>query len=241
MANQIAVTEIGINAMGSASANPTVAVPAGGVPRGALAIIAFVVDTLVTETGITDSKGNTWKQLGTASFNTNAQKVRVWTSYITSALVSGDTLTVNIASVQAQIQAFYISGQAWGEYATAKDLTETVKGNAATATALTAAPLGQSNMADAIAIGFFGVGSGTTTVAPTSPWVQTGLTGKVASGSFTLAIAYQIVSARANYSPAITLGTSSVYGAISAIIRASLARMISTPNRTAAALAAAAR
>lgn len=226
MANPIAVTEIGINAMGAPAANPTVTVPAGGVPKGALAFISFVVDSTGIETAVTDTGGNTWKIVGSTTFNTSSDRIRVYASFITTPLVSGNTITITIVSNTLQIQAFYLTGQAWGEYAEARDVVEQVKANVATATALTGTATGTTNENETIVIGIFGVGSGTSTFAAGSGFVQTNLTNKVASGSFTLGIVYGLETSRASYTPAATLGTSSVYGAVTVAIRAQKGRMI---------------
>lgn len=241
MANSIAVTEIGINAMASPAANPTVAIPAGGVPRGALAFVMFIVDSTGNETALTDTAGNTWKLVAATTFNTSADRLRLWAAYITNPLVSGNVITITIVSNQLQIQAFYLTGQAWGEYAQARDVVEQVKANAATATALTATATGTTNEADTIVFGVFGIANGTTTFAAGSGYIQTGLTNKVASGSFTQGVVYQIETARASYTPAATLGTTSVYGALTFVIRASKARFISLPGMTQAVHRAAVR
>lgn len=241
MASALAVTEIGINAMAAAAANPTVAVPAGGVPRGAFVFVAFVTDSAGTETGVSDTQGNKYNLVAAGAFNTSADRVRVYGAFVTNALVSGNTITVNITSNQLQIQAFYITGQAWGEYAAARDVVEQLKSNAATATALTATATGTTQEADTIVIGIFGAASGTTTFAAGTGFVQTGLTNKVASGSFTLGIVYAIETARASYTPAATLGTSSPYGALTVVMRASKARLLPQPGARQAVIRAATR
>lgn len=236
MASALAVTEIGINAMGAAAANPTVAVPAGGVPRGAFAVCAFVTDSTGIETSLTDTQGNKWGLIGATTFNTSADRLRCYGAYIANPLLSGNTITITIVSNQLQIQAWYVTGQMWGEAATVQDVAAQVKANAATATALTGTATGQTGQADTIVFGCFGVASGTSTFAAGTGFVQTGLTNKVASGSFTLGTVYAIQTARGSYTPAATLGTSSVYGAVTFVLRASMGRMIwlPTPGATAA-------
>lgn len=233
MASNLAVTEIGINAMAAAAANPTITVPAGGVPKGALIIVAFVTDSTGTETGLSDTGGNKYNLVAATAFNTSGDRLRAYAAFVTTPLVSGNTITISIVSNQLQIQAFYVTGQAWGEYAAAADVPSQVKANAATATALTATATGTTLQADTLVVGVFGVASGTSTFAAGAGFVQTGLTNKVASGSFTLGIVYAIETARNTYTPAATLGTTSVYGALTFVIRASMARLITQPRNVA--------
>lgn len=242
MASALAVTEIAINAMGAAAANPTVIVPVGGVPRGSFALIAFVTDSASLETAVTDSQANKWTLIAASAFNASGQRLRAYGAYIATALVSGNVITVTIGSNFLQIQACYIVGQRAGEYLTVRDVAEGNKNNAATATALTATATGTTNQADALVVAAFGAGSGTTTFAAGTGFVQTNLTNKVASGSFTLGLVYAIETARGSYTPAATLGTSSVYGAVTFVIRASMARaIVNNSPQSAAVMRAAAR
>lgn len=232
MANAIAVVEIGTNAMTVAAANPTITVPAGGVPQGAMIVFAFVTDGTGAETGVSDTQGNSYFFANSVTFNTSGDRLRTYFGYAKTALVSGNTITLSIGATILQIQAFYITGQAWGEYNEAKDSVELSKSNAATATAITASAIGPTKQADAIILGFFGYAN-TGTFTPTSPWVQTGLTNKVSSNTFSLACCYQIVTAVGTYTPTATLGTTSVYGAATVAIRASMARLLRAGASTA--------
>lgn len=227
MANSIAVTEIGINAMTVTAANPTVTVPAGGVPRGAQIVVAFVIDGATTETGVTDTAGNPYTLTNAVTFNTSSDRLRKYVGYAKTALVSGNTVQVTIATGSIlQIQAFYFTGGAWGEYNAALDTPAVSKSNAATATAITGPAIGPTKQADAIIVGAFAWANATGTFTPTAPWVQTGLTNKVSSNTFSLAVCYQIVTAVGTYTPTATLGTTSVYGASTIAIRASMARLL---------------
>jgi hypothetical protein len=232
MASALAVTEIAINAMGAAAANPTVTVPAGGVPRGAFALIAFVTDSASVETAVTDSQANKWTLIAASAFNASGQRVRAYGAYIATALVSGNVITVTIVSNFLQIQACYIVGQRAGEYLTVRDVAEGNKVNAATATALTSIASGQTLQDDVIVFAVYGFASATATFTPTAPFVQTGLTNKVSSNGFSLATTYSVKSALGNFTPAATLGTTAVYGSLTFVLKAGLGRLLPQPGAT---------
>lgn len=232
MASALAVTEIAINAMGAAAANPTIVVPAGGVPRGAFALIMFATDSAGTETAVTDTGGNKWFLVAAGTFNTSGARLRVWGAYIATPLVSGNVITITIPSNFLQIQACYIVGQRAGEYLTARDAVEQVKSNAATATALTGPPTTQTLQDDVIVFAAYGFASATATFTPTAPFVQTGLTNKVSSNGFSLATTYSVKTALGNFTPAATLGTTAVYGAVTFQLKAGLGRLLPQPGAT---------
>ena len=238
MASALAVTEIGVNAMGAPAANPTITVPVGGVPRGAFAILSWVTDSTGTETSVTDSAGNKYVLMAAATFNGSADRLRAYGGYIGTALGSGSTLTVNISSNTLQMQGVYITGQRAGEYLTVRDGPELNKNNAATATALTASATGQTLQDDIIVFACYGYASATASFTATSPFVQTGLTNKVSSNGFTHAMTYSIKTAQGNFTPAATLGTTAVYGTLTFMLKAGLGRLLPQPGSNQAVLRA---
>lgn len=96
------VQRVGLNAVGAGS--PIVTVPAGGCALGNHLIAVYATNgaTALTTPGVSDSKGNTWQNDRIHDDGVGAIHVSVSSAKITTALVSGDTITVTPTGGGAQ-------------------------------------------------------------------------------------------------------------------------------------------
>lgn len=85
---------IGTAASASNPASLSITVPAGGVPAGALVIVGFYKSNQTNSvTAPTDTKGNTYVAIKRIVGGNNNASVEVYASILTTALVSGNTIS----------------------------------------------------------------------------------------------------------------------------------------------------
>jgi len=94
----------------SMATTASVTVPAAGVASGDLLVVEYVVNSGATAPSISDTKGNTWTKrindIGADPYLT------VWESFISIALVSGNTITVSFSSTTGAFGVEQFSGVA---------------------------------------------------------------------------------------------------------------------------------
>jgi hypothetical protein len=94
------VQEIGFNHRNSGNNTVPVTVPALGVALGNTVVVLLGWNSTTNDpTGITDSKGNTYTMdKAITDTHTSTKKITIWSAPVTTALVSGDTITATWVS-----------------------------------------------------------------------------------------------------------------------------------------------
>jgi type II secretory pathway pseudopilin PulG len=128
----VVLTNIGQNSSTTTGTTISVTVPAGGVAAGNTIIVSFATDPTNTPTGavtVADTKGNTYTKDADIANGTGTSGVRtvVFSAPVTTALVSGNTITVTYPSAAAKaVSVCYANGLI---SASRVDVTHTGTGN----------------------------------------------------------------------------------------------------------------
>lgn len=104
---------IGQNSSISNSSSISITVPSGGVATGNTIIISFAMDPQTGTVTASDTKGNTYNKDTDVSNGTGSSGVRtiVFSAPVTTALVSGNTITVSFPTAKSKaISVYYVSG-----------------------------------------------------------------------------------------------------------------------------------
>jgi hypothetical protein len=173
----ISVVQVGSNSVQGVGTTLAVTVPAGGVPAGKRLIVSFSCNggTADPDPTIADSKGNTWVR---DEYNTGAtRQLAVFSAPVTTALVSGDTITVtHVSTARRNIRAIYAN-------VGAKDVSSNNGGTGTTS--ITSGATGTRAQPSSLGFGTFAYNSSvsTTTFTPGSGFNQVGSTLVAGTGS----------------------------------------------------------
>ena len=177
---------------GSTTAGTTLAVTVtGAVPVGNTVIVSFAMDPTTGTVSCTDLQGNTYVQDVNIQNGSAGSGVRtvLFSSAVTTALASGNTITITHPSVTARAASVSVFSGVLG--AGRLDRTATGTGSSATpATAATAA----TNQADELLIGTFGVESRLSSTTFAAGTGYTGLTVGTTTGMIRTVAAPSMVS-----------------------------------------------
>jgi hypothetical protein len=223
----------GTNSTKSTVTSLSVTVPAGGHAAGNLVVLFVGYTTIFSPTvTATDSKGNTWVQLGWIGQNNSSWAASaIFASQLATALLSGDTITFT-NSTQTFTQCALNSAEFSGVSVTT-DVSNTaaVSATSSTTTPALASNLTTTNTSD-LALAVVGlpgpIGDTFTNDAATwdgSTWTalpRVGSTGGSAASNATVNSAYLITTATGalNYKP--TLGTARSWAEIVATLKAAV-------------------
>ena len=166
-----------------------VAVPAAGVAKGNTIIVSFELPGTVGTVSVADSKGNTYSSDAEAARSN--MRTLVFSAPVTTALVSGDTITVTSPSAANRaVSIYYVGGLA---SASRVDQTSSGNGSGANPSSGATATTSQPNELLWGAIGF--ANTGTFTVGGSFAMLTRANAGTAA----TIQPTYQIVSATGAY------------------------------------------
>jgi hypothetical protein len=125
--------EEGSSVAGGIPSPITVTVDATGHTAGNTLIIPFVnvadAGVAVTVTSVTDSKGNTWAVMAEFTRTTGPSTLSVLVSTLTTPLVSGDTITINVS---AAIFKYAFRVEEWSGVRAVLDMTTAAAGGSST-------------------------------------------------------------------------------------------------------------
>lgn len=171
-------------------------VPSGGVPAGDTLIVTVEYETGTGSiSSVSDSSSNTYTVDATGRFNGSGNKtaISICSAYMTTALSSGDTITINFA-------ASYNHKAAWvtefSGLASSSFVDQTANNNGTNANTVDSGTTATTTQADELLFASFGVATtGSQTLVPeSSPISYTALSSKVYGGS-----EYAIVSSTGTY------------------------------------------
>ncbi|OHA79556.1 MAG: hypothetical protein A2747_03910 [Candidatus Yonathbacteria bacterium RIFCSPHIGHO2_01_FULL_44_41] len=202
------VQNIGAVAQKGAHTQLQITVPAGGVASGNTVIIGIASDYSSANPPplipvCSDSKGNTYTTDVEYNYN-NSKQGSICSAPITTALVSGDTITVTHTSLNASA----MSATEFSGLLTASALDQTAKTYSLT-TALDSTATASTAQADELLFGSF-----TSEAPPTTTFTAGGIftalpsagtSGSAASSNMTIFTEYQIVSSIGTYNATGTL------------------------------------
>jgi hypothetical protein len=194
----LGVTQLATAGNKTSGTSIAVTVPAGGVPIGNTVILSFAMDPVSGTVSATDTQGNSYtddedNMIGTSGSGSGVRMV-VLSAHVTTALVSGNTITVTFPTATAKaLSACYISG-----LVTASRVDQTASGGSTTAATSGATGSATTLYQDEVLIGAVGienagsaftVGSGYTALTSAESSTTTG------SSSIEVFPEYQITSA----------------------------------------------
>jgi hypothetical protein len=209
----ISVVQIGHNEINGVGTTIAVTVPAAGVPVGKRVIVAFNCNGGSSDPDPTcsDSKGNTYVR---DEYNSGAtRQLAIFSAPVTTALVSGDTITITHVSTARRLVTAAHANVA------AKDVSSNNGGTGTTS--ITSGATATRSQASSLGIGAFGFSSSVTTqtLTPAAGWSN--LSGLQQAGTGTswwyLATTSRIYSSVGTDSADATLNSGQPYGALDVV------------------------
>ena len=204
---------IGQNNSATTDTSLSVTVGAGGVAAGNTIIVSFAINTTsASAVTVADTKGNNYTQDANILNSAGSIRTMVFSAPVTTALVSGNTITVTYPSATTKaVSIYYVSGLVSSAPA---DKSVAATGNSTTPSSGSTATLSQANELCWGAIG--GAYHATTTFTVGSGY--TALTSSLGDGgssssSATIQPEYQIVSATTATSAGATLSATREWAA----------------------------
>ena len=238
------VGAVGSNYANTAGTTLSISVGAGGVAVGNTVIIAFSTRGTASYTTptVTDSRGNTYS-LAVGALCYAHGRTYIFYGPVTTALVSGDTITVTTPSVASRVAV----AAAFSGILTASPLDQVLGNQALTATSTgnsgnspTVGPTGTISQADELIIGAIGTEDTSSSAdAGLGTWLngfQDGPTLKTTSGTspsyfWRVSLGYKIVSAAGTYTAAKTYVNAPWWNAAIATFKAAPAGPTVTINQ----------
>jgi hypothetical protein len=199
------VKNVGTSTSGPTNSALTLTVPASGVPAGHLLVVRAAVRATTTIQSITDSRGNSYFYATGVTVGAGNIRNEVWRSMVSTALQSGDIITVTWWGTDGNKKAFAIDE--FAGVSTTVDASSTATGAGTT-------PSGSVTTVTAtnLVIGYTGVnGPNTETYTEASGWIpmtSVGTSGNAATFNIVVHGGYKIVSSAGTHTHDPTLGTS---------------------------------
>lgn len=163
------------------------------VPTGSMLwvfAVASAESALDAGFSVVDSKANSWAQQAFVRTQSTSQ-VAALRAHITTALASGDTVTLNTSITRNRL-AFIVVVVTGALTSAATDTTATgTNGSNLSVTSLSVTSSAATAQADELAFGFFGFSSSGTTFGSAADWTQLGSTQLSGSGTGDRGIAVQ--------------------------------------------------